>query len=204
MGVKSRDRIPTHPPTQTREIDYRRNPAATRGDAGLGRQSGASALFPDVLARSDCSGATRQSPVKVGKDAAFPGGKSTAKCLFLFYICCQDSPLMSEMRVSIRGAQFECRLLTRTVSFVCKAGIPLKAFGYLSRPVCPPADYSEGLLQMRQTRKKSQSKAIPATGGSQGAKSPRCSSSDRRKKKKQIPDSQSLIFSSQECFLSYL
>lgn len=162
----------THPPTQTREIDYRRNPAATRGDAGLGRQSGVSALFPDVLARSGCSGATRQSPVEAGKDAAFPGGKSTAKYLFLFYVRCQDSPLMSEMRVSIRRAQFECRLLTRTVSFVCKAGIPLKAFGYLSRPVCPPADYSEGLLQMRQTRKKKPIKSNSSDGRFAGSQKP--------------------------------
>lgn len=151
MGVKSRGRIPTQP-TQTWETDYHRNPAANwRGRRPRGRRSGVSALFPDVLARSDCLGPRLVgAPSKAVKTQRSRKESQLRSISFLFLHLLpglaesrpdagkkKKIPLMSEMRVSIRRAQFECRLLTRTVSFVCKAGIPLKAFGYLSRPVCP-------------------------------------------------------------------
>lgn len=71
---------------------------------------------------------------------------------------------------------------------------PIKSFRFFIKTCLPPADYSQGLLQMRQTSKKRQTiKSNSSDGRFTGSQNPRWSDR-RRKTKRQVPHSQSVIF----------
>lgn len=75
----------------------------------------------------------------------------------------------------------------RAVSFVCKAQILLKAFSYLSRPVCLSLITQTG-LQMKQTEekkeKKTQSKATQTRAVHRGSQTLNTSDLIKKEKKK--------------------